>query len=78
MRDELIAEYDDRVEGGDGEDQPERRQQTARAADPERAQVDALLSIELPTSSAVIRNPLTTKNTSTPRNPAGSQNTPAW
>ena len=29
-------------------------------------------------SSAVIRNPLTTKNTSTPRNPPGIQLTPAW
>ena len=47
MRDELIAEDDDRVDRGDGEDQRERRQQAARAADPERAQVDALLPIEL-------------------------------
>ena len=47
MRDELIAKDDDRIDGGDGEDQRERRQQAARAADPERAQVDALLPIEL-------------------------------
>ena len=47
MRGELIAERHDRVDGGHGEDQRERRQQAARAADPERAQVDAPLPFEL-------------------------------
>ena len=77
QRADRVGQEEQRVRDDDREQREQRGQEAAGAAQVERPQRDAACLARSLSSSEVMRYPLTTKNTSTPRNPPGAQPT-SW